>query len=60
MNYAQIIAFILNEAEQIFLLAQKLRASSGVTDAELRAAVASENQATRDSIDAFIASNPTQ
>lgn len=59
MNITKIIAILFTAAQNAIALAQSLRAESGKTDDQLRADVASENQETRDSIDAFLASLKT-
>lgn len=55
MTPAQWIAIALSLAQQATELALKIKSQSGLSDDQLRAQIASDDQATRESIDKFLA-----
>lgn len=55
---ARAIAAAFSIAQTALSLAKQLHTNSGLSDDQLRAQVASDDQGTRDSIDAFLATLP--
>ena len=56
----QLIILLATLGQQAIAAAVAMKQQSGMTDDQLRAEVATRDQATRDSIDAFLATLPPQ